>query len=80
MRYRDRSPENYDRFHSELQIMLATAGFPGVLEILADIAQEYGDGEVSSNAVKSGIAINHSFFLSAAAQVDQVRENLEDLV
>lgn len=80
MRYQDRSLENYDCFRSEPQMILAAAGFPGVLEILADIAQEYGDGEIARRSEKAGIPVDHPFFLNASAQIDQVREQPEELI
>ena len=76
MHYKDRNPESYKRFRSQMEAMLAIAGVSGVLEILADITQEYGDGTLIEKSQQSRIPIDHAFFLTASAQIDQVRENL----
>jgi len=66
------NPELYDKYYRQLRSMMATAGIGGLLEILADLSQEFGDAPHMPSA--------DSFWLNAAAQIDDCREKVEDLI
>jgi len=66
------NPELYDKYYRQLRSMMGTAGIGGLLEILADLSQEFGDAPYMPSA--------DSFWLNAAAQIDDCREKVEDLV
>ena len=46
--------------------MMGSAGVTGLLEVIADIAQDFGDGAIFSSA--------DPFWLNAAAQIDNCKE------
>lgn len=46
--------------------MMGSAGVDGLLEVLADIAQDFGDGAIFPSA--------DPFWLNAAAQIDNCKE------
>lgn len=68
MTFKDRDPVTFEKYRSEMRIMMAVAGIGGVLEILADISQDYGDGQ---------IAPPDAFWLNAAAQIDDCKNKIE---
>lgn len=70
MRFRDRDPEKYQEYKSRLRTMLGIAGIYGILEVLADISQEFGDGKQ--------FEISDPFWLNAAAQIEQCKETIEE--
>lgn len=68
MKFKDRDLAKFQEYRSELRVMMAVVGIGGVMEILADITQEYGDGK---------IAPPDPFWLNAAAQIDDCKEKIE---
>lgn len=64
-----RDPVRYKESKVATRRLMATVGILGLLEILADIAQEFGDGVGFSP---------DSFWLNTAAQIDSVRERLQE--
>ena len=69
MTFKDRDPVLYQKYRSQLRSMMAMAGMSGVLEVLTDIAQDFGDGATF-------LTID-PFWLNAAAQIDDCREKIE---
>ena len=69
MRFKDRDPALYQKYRSALRSMMGIAGINGLLEILTDITQEFGDGAAFPSV--------DSFWLNAAAQIDDCKEKIE---
>jgi hypothetical protein len=70
MTLKERDLATFNECRSELRSMLALIGIGGVMEILADITQEYGDGKILPP---------DAFWLNAAAQIEIARERLKSL-
>ena len=68
MTFKDRDPATFEKYRLDIRCMMAVAGIGGVLEILADISQDYGDG---------AIAPPDAFWLNAAAQIDDCKGKIE---
>ena len=66
MMLKERNPALYQKYRSTLRSMMGSAGVDGLLEVLADIAQDFGDGAIFPSA--------DSFWLNAAAQIDNCKE------
>ncbi len=71
MTFKERDLATFEKYRSDLRIMMAVAGIGGVLEILADITQDYGDG---------GVSTTDAFWLNAAAQIDDCKEKIEEIL
>jgi hypothetical protein len=69
MTFKDRDPALYQKYRSALRSMMAMAGINGLLEVLTDITQEFGDGAIFSSV--------DPFWLNAAAQIDDCKEKIE---
>jgi hypothetical protein len=66
--FKDRDPALYQKYRSQLRSMMAMAGMGGVLEVLTDIALEFGDGATFPTV--------DPFWLNAA-QIDDCKEKIE---
>lgn len=69
MQFKNRDPEKYQEYKSRIRSMMGTAGICGLLEVLADVAQDFGDGKAFDTP--------DPFWLSAAAQIEQCKERVE---
>ena len=69
--FKERDLAAFEKYRLDIRMMMATAGIGGVLEILADITQEYGDGAIVSP---------DAFWLNAAAQIDDCKEKIQEII
>lgn len=69
MTFKDRDPAFYQKYRSTLRSMMGMAGINGLLELLTDITQEFGDGAIFSSV--------DPFWLNAAAQIDDCKGKIE---
>lgn len=72
MKFKDTNLQTYQKYRTQLRSMMGCAGISGLLEILADLSQDFGD----SHAFLS----SDPFWLNAAAQIDECREKVEDVL
>ena len=69
MKFSDRDPTKYQEYKQKIRSMLGVVGISGLLEVIADIAQEFGDGATFETP--------DPFWLNAAAQVEQCKDGIE---
>lgn len=69
MKFKDRDPATFEVYRSRLRSMMGVAGINGLLEVLVDITQDFGDGSMFANP--------DAFWLNAAAQIDDCKEKIE---
>lgn len=69
MKFRDCDPVRYQECRQKIRSILGVAGISGLLEVIADIAQEFGDGATFESP--------DPFWINAVAQVEQCKDVIE---
>jgi len=72
MTFKERDLIKFKKYRSQMRSMMGNAGIGGLLEVLADITQELGDGAI--------FAKPDPFWLNAAAQLDECKEKIEEIL
>ena len=70
--FKERDLATFKEYRSQMRSMMGMVGIGGLLEVLADITQEYGDG--------SAFASPDAFWLNAAAQIDDCKEKIQEII